>query len=125
MNSDRTHARRLATRDEFPVDSARINCSAITAREDQRRHVLRLLPDVACCLSLLVLQSAPDLQCRRHDVRHWEPSIGRLGFRFPVEQGSTDSLELMVWHKCALLEIHGIPGEVEDLTFPKPRSEEH
>src|SRR5829696_4714904 len=39
---------------------------------------------------------APDLQCRDHDVGHGEPGIGCLAFRFPIEQGSPDSLELMV-----------------------------
>ena len=73
----------------------------------------------ACCLSLLILLSAPALQCRRHEVRYWEPSIGCLGFRFPVEEGSPDSLELMVGHKWALTENDGLPGEAEDLTLAK------
>jgi hypothetical protein len=45
--------------------------------------------------------------------------MGSLGLRFPVEQGSTDSLELMVGHKCALPETHGLPGEAEDLALAK------
>jgi hypothetical protein len=36
-----------------------------------------------------------------------------------VEQGSPDSLELMVGHQCALLEIDGLPGEAENLTLAK------
>ena len=70
-----------------------------------------------------VLLCAPDHQCRGHDVRHGQPGIGRLGFRFPVEQGSPDSLELMVGHKCALLEIDGLPGEAENLTLPKTENQ--
>jgi hypothetical protein len=119
MNSEPTHSRSVAARRELPVESAGINWSAVTSGEDQRRHGIRLLPDLAGSLSLLVLLSAPDPQCRGHDVRHGKPGIGCLGLRFPVEQGSTDSLELMVWHKCALPETHGIPGEAEDLTLAK------
>ena len=65
----------------------------------------------------------PDHHCRGHDVRHGQPGIGRLGFRFPVEKGSPDSLELMVGHKCALLEIDGLPGEAENLTLAKTENQ--
>ena len=55
MNGDRAHSRRLAARRELPVESARIDGSAITAGEHQRRKVLRLLPDLASSLSFLIL----------------------------------------------------------------------
>jgi hypothetical protein len=119
MNSEPTNPRSVAARSELPVESAGINWSAVTTGEDQRRHVIRLLPDLAGNLPFPVLLCAPDPQCRGHDVRHREPGIGCLGLRFPVEQGSSDSLELMVGHECALLEIDGVPGEAEDLALAK------
>jgi hypothetical protein len=42
-----------------------------------------------------------------------------LRFSFPGRAGSSDSLELMVGHQCALLEIDGLPGEAENLTLAK------
>ena len=96
VNSEPTYSRGVAARREIPVESPRINWGAITTGEDQRRHVVRLLPDLAGSLPFSVLLCAPDHQCRGHDVWHGEPGIGCLGFRFPVEQGSPDSLELMV-----------------------------
>jgi hypothetical protein len=70
-----------------------------------------------------VLLCTPDLQCRGYDVGHGEPGIGCLGFRFPVEKGSPDSLELMVGHKCALTEIDGLPGVAENFTLAKTENQ--
>jgi hypothetical protein len=105
LNSERTHSCGLAAGRELPVESAGINWSAVTAGEDQRRHVVPLLPDLACSLPFPVLLCAPDRQCRGHDLRHGEPGIGCLGFRFPVKERSPDSLELMVGHECTLSQV--------------------
>ena len=40
-------------------------------------------------------------------------------FSFPVKESSPDSLELMVGHECALLEIDGLPGEAEKFALAK------
>jgi hypothetical protein len=50
MNSEPTYSRGVAARRELPVESPGINWGAITTGEDQRRHVVRLLPDLACSL---------------------------------------------------------------------------
>jgi hypothetical protein len=66
---------------------------------------------------------APDAQCRGHDVGHGEPGIGCLGFRFPVRRDRRGSLELMVGHERALLEIDRLLGEAEDLAFAKTENQ--
>jgi hypothetical protein len=43
-NCELTYSRGVAARRELPVESAGINRGAIAAGEDQRRHVVRLLP---------------------------------------------------------------------------------
>jgi hypothetical protein len=119
VNSEPTYSRDVAGRRELPVESPGINWRAITTGEDQRRHVVRLLPDLAGSLPLSVLLDAPDLQCRGHDVGHGEQGVGCLGFRLPIEERSPDSLELMVGHQCALPEIDGLPSQAENLTLAK------
>ena len=109
MNSDRTHFRSLIAPQELPVESARINGRAVTTREGQRRHVLRLLPDLAGSHPFALLLRAPDGQCRNDNLRHRQPSIGCLGFGFALEEGPTDSLQLMIRHKCAVLEVDCLP----------------
>jgi hypothetical protein len=42
---------------------------------------------------------------------------------FPVEEGSSDSLELMVGHERGLLEIDCLPGEAENFALAKTENQ--
>jgi hypothetical protein len=42
----------------------------------------------------------------------------------PVKEGSPDSLELMVGHQRALLEIDGLPGQAENLALAKTENQD-
>ena len=44
-------------------------------------------------------------------------------FLFPATEGSPDSLELMVGHECAVLEIDGLPSEAENLALAKTQNQ--
>ena len=42
---------------------------------------------------------------------------------FPYREGPPDSLELMVGHTCALLEIDGLLGKTENFTLAKTENQ--
>ena len=61
-------------------------------------------------------------KCCNDNLGHRQPSIGCLGLRFAVEEGPTDSLQLMVRDKCAALEVDCLPSEAETSPLRRPRT---
>jgi len=61
-------------------------------------------------------------KCCNGNLGHRQPSIGCLGLRFAVEEGPTDSLQLMVRDKCAALEVDCLPSEAETSPLRRPRT---
>jgi len=62
-------------------------------------------------------------KCCNGNLGHRQPSIGCLGLRFAVEEGPTDSLQLMVRDKCAALEVDCLPSEAENLALAKTKNQ--
>jgi len=62
-------------------------------------------------------------RCCNDNLGHRQPSIGCLGLRFAVEEGPTDSLQLMVRDKCAALEVDCLRCQAENLALAKTRNQ--
>jgi hypothetical protein len=82
------------------------------------------MPFICCQLSQAASRSPSSCARLVFSAAATMPGMGSQAsdasvFVSPVEQGSTDSLKLMVAHTCALLKIDGLPHEAKNLSLAK------